>query len=122
MTTLKEQRNTLTVAVAGALGSAPTFTYWPANVTAPCAVVEMGRGTHRKARHWETQWHVTVVGPAGDNQAAAEWVEKMTLDVAATVSATLTARCEWARPAALPFAGGTYLTAELTVSTDIEPD
>lgn len=119
MTTLADVRSALVTAVAEAAQPAPVFAYWPANVSAPCAVVELGRGVQHKHNHWETDWHITVIGPAGDNQSAALWVEKTALAAAAAVSDQFTSQVDWSRPAATPYAGGTYYTAELTVTADV---
>lgn len=122
MTTLTEVRSDLTQAVSDALGTVPVFGFWPSNVSAPCAVVELGAGKQNKRGRWAATWRVTVIGPAGDNRAAAEWVEAMVLAVCAAVSERFTAACGWERPVATQYAGATYYAGTVTVALDLEPD
>lgn len=122
MTTLTGVRLDLTQTVASVLGGIPVFAYWPNNVSAPCAVVELGAGTQNKRGRWASTWRITLVGPAGDNQAAAEWVEAMIIQVAGAVSEQFTAPVSWERPVATQYAGSTYYAGTALVTLDLEPD
>ena len=121
MNDLGSIRARLVTTVAGALGNIPVYFAWPTNVSAPCAVVLMGAGAQRKQNHWETQWHVTVLGPSGDNEASTTAVEDMTSRLAAAISEGFTARVTWSRPVSHVAVGSPYFSAELTVSLDMEP-
>jgi len=122
--TLAELRAAIAQVVGGSLGGMPTFPAWPANISAPCAIIELGAGTQHKRLHWETDWHITLVGPAGDNLAAAEWVQAMTLVCARDLSEQFTTKVAWSRPDTTVVIGTThtYYAAQLTMTLNIEPD
>jgi hypothetical protein len=124
VTSLAQLRAELVTVVAHAVSPTPCYAAWPANVSAPCAVIEMGSASQRKRMHWETDWHITLVGPTGDNLAAAEWVQAMTLECARDLSEHFTTQVDWSRPDTTVVVGTThtYYVSTLTLTLDIEPD
>jgi hypothetical protein len=124
MNSLTDLRNAIAQVVSGSMGALPTFPAWPANISAPCAIIELGAGTQHKRLHWIADWHVTLVGPVGDNTAAADWVQGMTIVCARDLSEHFTTKVAWSRPDTTLKVGTThtYYVAQLTFALNIEPD
>jgi hypothetical protein len=119
---LTQARQTVADLVQTAVGpDLPVFAVWPTNVTAPCLVVSLGAATGQpRRRAWETDMHVMAVVAAGDNTAATDTLDILTLTIADALSESLVGPALWARPVQGTYGGNNYLTQELTVTFDIE--
>jgi hypothetical protein len=108
--------------VADAVGPMiPVYPAAPANITPPCVLVRTGRAvTQARAGHWDIETLVTVVGPPGDNAAAADTMDELLFTVAIALSEGLSVPALWDQPAGQQFAGGTFLASTITVNTRVE--
>lgn len=121
MSTITQARQAIIDAVETALPGVPVYGVPPGNVAAPCVFIGLGRATDQPTLvRWDADMVVTLVGPAGDNEAAVEWLETAILDAAAMLSTQTSSKILWDAPGQATIAGTTYLVAKLTVPIDLE--
>ena len=119
---ITERREQVAGIVAAELGpDYPVSAVPPANVTPPCAFVTTGR-TDRMVRRqaWDCQYVVTLMAPAGDNEAAVTVLEDLMMRVAGAFSGAFTAPGLWERPEQALLAGKPHFVANLTVTCRID--
>jgi hypothetical protein len=121
MSIARQHRQEVAEALAAALPGLPVHAYPPGNVSAPCAFIALGAAVDQPlATKWETQLHVTLVAPAGDNEAAVELLEEMIEAAAAALTVVVEGPVLWDEPGTAQIAGNSYLAARLTIPIDIE--
>ena len=97
----------------------PIFSYPPSNVSAPCIVITFRESTQKTSGLWHQIFRVSVIGPAGDNDAAITSLEEMIWLIASSVSHHYSTKVEWRVPNTLTANGQVYLMTSFDMAYDI---
>jgi hypothetical protein len=97
----------------------PIFPSPPTNISAPCVVISFRESQQTGSGLWHQFLRVTLIGPAGDNEAAIASLEEMIWSIASEVSSHYKTKIEWKVPTVLTANEQVYLSTSFDIVIDI---